>query len=104
MRISFGNEENVWLLSLVAFPSSLSSSYTRTFVDGRVTPGSGNAIQGVLCNDTDARNFRARQFDDNATPNESSMRAVSGFLTRTVSLFKTHQSNLISCSSSAIPF
>lgn len=77
MRISFGNEENAWLLSLVAFPSSLSSSYTRTFVDGRVTPGSGNAIQGVLCNDTDARNFRARQFDDNATPNESSMRAVS---------------------------
>lgn len=43
----------------------------------RVTLGSGNAIHGDLCNDIDARNFRARWLDDNATRNELSMRAVS---------------------------
>ena len=48
LYISAGNEENVWLLSLVAFLSSLSSSRTRAFVASRVTPGSRNAIHGGL--------------------------------------------------------
>lgn len=70
-------------LSLVAFPSSLSSlACTRelsSLAANGVTPGSGNAIHEGLCNDTDAGGTSVlTSLDDNTTRNESSMRAVSG--------------------------
>ena len=67
-------------LSLVAFPSSLSSlACTRelsSLAANGVTPGSGNAIHEGLCNDTDAGGTSVlTSLDDNTTRNESSMRA-----------------------------